>query len=96
MARTVDNLLTLAEVDEGRLGLLPQRRHARRDRAAVRPRSRWRTPSTCSRRRGAACQAGPDPQRRTGDLELHQNAIKYAHPDGPCASCRGARPRRSA
>jgi heavy metal sensor kinase len=85
MARTVDNLLTLAEVDEGRLGLLPQRVGMRDAiEAAVRPLQ----PLADAKHLqldvgGAACQAQADPQR------LHQvisnfieNAIKYAHPDG--------------
>ena len=85
MGRTVDNMLTLAEVDEGRLGLLPQR-VGMRDAidAAVRP---LRALADAKHLQldvgGAACQTQADPQR------LHQaissfieNAIKYAHPDG--------------
>jgi heavy metal sensor kinase len=85
MGRTVDNLLTLAEVDEGRLGLLPQRVGMREAiEAAVRPLQ----PLADAKHLqvdvgGDQCQAQADPQR------LHQaisnfieNAIKYAHPDG--------------
>ena len=85
MGRTVDNILTLAEVDEGRLGLLP-RRVGIRDAidAAVRPLQ----PLADAKRLqldvgGTGCQAQADPHR------LHQaisnfveNAIKYTHPDG--------------
>jgi len=85
MGRTVDNILTLAEVDEGRLGLLPQRVGIRDAiDAAVRPLQ----PLADAKRLqldvgGTGCQAQADPHR------LHQaisnfveNAIKYTHPDG--------------
>jgi heavy metal sensor kinase len=85
MSRTVDNLLTLAEVDEGRLGLLPQRVGIR---DAIEAAARPLQPLADAKHLqldvgGAACQTQADPQR------LHQaisnfieNAIKYAHPDG--------------
>jgi heavy metal sensor kinase len=85
MSRTVGNLLTLAEVDEGRLGLLPQRIGMR---DAIEAAARPLRPLADAKHlqldlEGAACQAQADPQR------LHQaisnfidNAIKYAHPDG--------------
>jgi len=85
MGRTIDNILTLAEVDEGRLGLLPQRVGIRDAiDAAVRPLQ----PLADAKRLqldvgGTGCQAQADPHR------LHQaisnfveNAIKYTHPDG--------------
>jgi heavy metal sensor kinase len=85
MSRTVDNLLTLAEVDEGRLGLLPQRVGMR---DAIEAAARPLQPLADAKHlhldlEGAVCQAQADPQR------LHQaisnfieNAIKYASPDG--------------
>jgi len=85
MGRTIDNILTLAEVDEGRLGLLPQRVGIRDAiDAAVRPLQ----PLADAKHLqldvgGTGCQAQADPHR------LHQaisnfveNAIKYTHPDG--------------
>ena len=85
MGRTVDNLLTLAEADEGRLGLLP-RRVGMRD--AIEAAARPLQPLADAKHlqldvSGAACQTQADPQR------LHQaisnfieNAIKYANPGG--------------
>jgi heavy metal sensor kinase len=85
MSRTVDNLLTLAEVDEGRLGLLAQRVGMR---DAIEAAARPLQPLADAKHlqldlEGAACQARADPRR------LHQaisnfieNAIKYARPDG--------------
>jgi heavy metal sensor kinase len=85
MSRTVDNLLTLAEVDEGRLGLLPRRVGMRE---AIEAAARPLQPLADAKHlhlelEGAPCQARADPQR------LHQaisnfieNAIKYADPDG--------------
>ena len=88
MSRTVDNLLTLAEVDEGRLGLLPQR-VVMRDaiEAAARPlqpladakhlqprRRRRRVP-------GAGRPAAPAP----GDLELHRERDQVRPPRRPRA-----------
>ena len=85
MSRTVDNLLTLAEVDEGRLGLLPRRVGLRE---AIEAAARPLGPLAESKRvhlgiDGEWCQAYADPQR------LHQaisnfieNAIKFAHPGG--------------
>jgi heavy metal sensor kinase len=85
MGRTVANLLTLAEADEGRLGLL-SRRVGMRD--AIEAAARPLQPLADAKHlqldlSGAACQTQADPQR------LHQaisnfieNAIKYAYPGG--------------
>ena len=85
MSRTVDNLLTLAEVDEGRLGLLPSR-VALEDaiEGAVRP---LRPLADAKRVRleveGEPCEAHADPQRLHQALtNLIENAIKYADADG--------------
>jgi two-component system OmpR family sensor kinase len=85
MSRTVDNLLTLAEVDEGRLGLLPERVRLREAiDAAVRP---LRPLAAAKRLRleldGEACETRADPQRLHQALtNFIENAIKYAHPGG--------------
>jgi two-component system, OmpR family, sensor kinase len=85
MSRTVDNLLTLAEVDEGRLGLLPSR-VALEDaiEGAVRP---LRPLADAKHVRleveGEPCEAHADPQRLHQALtNLIENAIKYADADG--------------
>lgn len=85
MSRTVDNLLTLAEVDEGRLGLIPARLGLREAiEAAVRP---LRPLAEARRLRlevdGEACEAQADPQRLHQALtNFIENAIKYAHDGG--------------
>jgi len=85
MGRTVDNILTLAEVDEGRLGLLPQRVGIRDAiDAAVRPLQ----PLADAKRLqldvgGTGCQAQADPHRLQQAISnFVENAIKYTHPDG--------------
>ena len=85
MGRTVDNLLTLAEVDEGRLGLIPTRVRLRDAiDAAVRP---LRPLAEAKRLRlevdGEGCDARADAQRLQQALtNFIENAIKYAHPGG--------------
>jgi two-component system, OmpR family, sensor kinase len=85
MSRTVDNLLTLAEVDEGRLGLIPARLGLHEAiEAAVRP---LRPLAEAKRLRlevdGDACEAQADPQRLHQALTIFiENAIKYAHDGG--------------
>jgi two-component system, OmpR family, sensor kinase len=85
MSRTVDNLLTLAEVDEGRLGLIPTRIGLREaTEAAARP---LRPLADAKRVRldveGDACDAHADPQRLHQALtNFIENAIKYAHTGG--------------
>jgi two-component system, OmpR family, sensor kinase len=85
MSRTVDNLLTLAEVDEGRLGLIPARLGLHEAiEAAVRP---LRPLAEAKRLRlevdGDACEAQADPQRLHQALtNFIENAIKYAHDGG--------------
>jgi two-component system, OmpR family, sensor kinase len=85
MSRTVDNLLTLAEVDEGRLGLIPTRVGLREaTEAAARP---LRPLADAKRVRldveGDACDAEADPQRLHQALtNFIENAIKYAHTGG--------------
>jgi two-component system, OmpR family, sensor kinase len=85
MSRTVDNLLTLAQVDEGRLGLLTQRVElSDAIEAAVRP---LRPLAAAKSLRldvdAEACQAQADPQRLHQALtNLIENAIKYAHAGG--------------
>jgi heavy metal sensor kinase len=88
MSRTVDNLLTLAEVDEGRLGLLPTR--LRLDAAidaAARPLGPLATEKGLRLRAGGeACEVDADPQRLHQALtNLIENAIKYARPGGEVA-----------
>jgi heavy metal sensor kinase len=85
MSRTVDNLLTLAEVDEGRLGLIPTRMALREAiEAAVRP---LRPLAEAKRLRidvdGDGCEADADPHRLHQALtNFIENAIKYAHVGG--------------
>ncbi|PWU22189.1 MAG: hypothetical protein C5B48_10490 [Candidatus Rokuibacteriota bacterium] len=85
MSRTVDNLLTLARVDEGRLELLITRVDllAASEGAAVPLRSLARSKRLNFEVDGEACEIEADPHR------LHQaitnfivNAIKYAEPGG--------------
>jgi heavy metal sensor kinase len=85
MGRTVDNLLTLAEADEGRLGLLPTRLSLKESiRAATRPLA----PLAAEKRvrvevEGDACDVDADAQRLHQALtNLIENAIKYARPGG--------------
>jgi heavy metal sensor kinase len=85
MSRTVDNLLTLAEVDEGRLGLLPGRVGLHE---AIEAAARPLRPLAAAKHvhldlDAESYEARADPQR------LHQaisnfieNAIKYADPGG--------------
>jgi heavy metal sensor kinase len=88
MSRTVDNLLTLAEVDEGRLGLLPRRVRLREAiEGAVGP---LRPLAAAKGLRlevdGEACETRADPQRLHQALtNFIENAIKYAHPGGRVA-----------
>jgi heavy metal sensor kinase len=85
MSRTVDNLLTLAEADEGRLGLAPRRMRLHDAiEAAARPLLPLATAKDVQLDiDGDACPARADPHL------LHQaisnfieNAIKYANPGG--------------
>jgi heavy metal sensor kinase len=85
MSRTVNNLLTLAEVDEGRLGLVPARvelRHAIE--AAARP---LRPLADAKHLQlevgGEGAEAEADPERlHQAITNFIENAIKYARPDG--------------
>jgi heavy metal sensor kinase len=85
MSRTVDNLLTLAEVDEGRLGLLPARVEMREAiEAAARP---LRPLAHAKHLRlevdGQSSAAQADPQRlHQAITNFIENAIKYARPGG--------------
>ena len=85
MSRTVDNLMTLAEVDEGRLGLLPARVELRR---AIDTAARPLGPLAAAKEvrlevGGEACATRADPQRLHQALtNFIENAIKYAHPGG--------------
>jgi two-component system OmpR family sensor kinase len=95
MSRTVDDLMTLAEVDEGRLGLLPTRVHLREAvDAAARPLG------PLAEAKGVRLEvAGEDCETQADRQRLHQaltnfieNAIKYARPGGQVratAWCRG-------
>jgi heavy metal sensor kinase len=85
MSRTVDNLLTLAEVDEGRLGLLPERLSLNESiQAAARP----LRPLADEKRlrlevRGDACEVDADAHRLHQALtNFIENAIRYARPGG--------------
>ena len=85
MSRTVDNLMTLAEVDEGRLGLLQTRVDLR---SAIDAAARPLGPFADAKRvrlevEGDASETDADPQRLHQALtNLIENAIKYAHPGG--------------
>jgi heavy metal sensor kinase len=95
MSRTVDNLMTLAEVDEGRLGLLRRRVDLR---AAIDAAARPLGPLAEAKGvrlevGGEGCATQADPQRLHQALtNFIENAIKYALPDGRVrvtAWCRG-------
>jgi heavy metal sensor kinase len=85
MSRTVDNLLTLAEVDEGRLGLL-RTRVSLND--AILAAARPLRPLADEKRvrlevRGHACEVDADTHRLHQALtNFIENAIKYARPGG--------------
>jgi heavy metal sensor kinase len=85
MSRTVDNLLTLAQVDEGRLELLPARVDLHEAiESAVRP---LRPLAAAKRVRivvdGEPYEVQADPQRIHQALtNLVENAIKFSPPDG--------------
>jgi two-component system OmpR family sensor kinase len=85
MSRTVDNLLTLAEVDEGRLGLLRTRVTLREvTDAAARP---LRPLAVAKGLRldveGESCEARADPQRlHQAMTNFIENAIKYGRAGG--------------
>ena len=85
MSRTVDNLLTLAEVDEGRLGLLPAQLELRAAiEEAARPlQSLADAKGVRIEVKGNACELRADPQRLHQALtNIIDNAIKYANPGG--------------
>jgi heavy metal sensor kinase len=85
MSRTVDDLMTLAEVDEGRLGLLPRRVQLRSAiDAAARPLGPLATAKGVRLEIGGdACLTEADPHRLHQALtNFIENAIKYANPDG--------------
>jgi heavy metal sensor kinase len=85
MSRTVNNLLTLAEVDEGRLGLLPARVELR---DAIEAAARPLRPLAAAKHLqlevgGDGAEAEADPQRlHQAITNFIENAIKYARPDG--------------
>ena len=85
MSRTVDNLMTLAEVDEGRLGLLPTRVQLRE---AVDAAARQLGPLAEAKRvqlevGGEDCETQADRLRLDQALtNFIENAIKYAGPGG--------------
>jgi two-component system, OmpR family, sensor kinase len=85
MSRTVDNLMTLAEVDEGRLGLLPTRVQLREAvEAAARPLGALADAKGVRLVVGGeACETQADRQRLHQALtNFIENAIKYARPGG--------------
>jgi heavy metal sensor kinase len=85
MTRTVDNLLTLAQVDEGRLELLRSRVSLR---AAIEDAARPLRPLAGAKGvrlevDGEACEVEADPQRLHQALTNYiENAIKFAQPGG--------------
>ena len=85
MSRTVDNLLTLAEADEGRLGLLPRRVRLH---DAIEAAARPLLPLAAAKRvrldvAGDACPARADPHLLHKAISnFIENAIKYADPGG--------------
>jgi two-component system OmpR family sensor kinase len=85
MSRTVDNLVTFAEVDEGRLALLTS--HVRLRDAIEAAASRLRPLATANGLRletaGEPCEGHADPQRLIQALtNIIENAIKSAPPGG--------------
>ena len=85
MSRTVDNLLTLARVDEGRLELLTTRVDLLE--AIEAAADRFAPLAAAKHLRlevdGDACEAEADPQRLHQALtNFIENAIKYAQPGG--------------
>jgi heavy metal sensor kinase len=85
MSRTVDNLLTLAEADEGRLGLLPRR--VGLDEAIEAAACPLRPLADAKRVSldldGDSYQARADPYRLQQAISnFVENAIKYSHPGG--------------
>jgi heavy metal sensor kinase len=85
MSRTVDNLLTLARVDEGRLELLTTRVDLRE---AIEAAARHLEPLAAAKRirleiDGEPCEAQADPQRLNQAVtNFIENGIKYSQPGG--------------
>jgi signal transduction histidine kinase len=85
MSRTVDNLLTLARVDEGRLELLKSRIDiAEASEAAADPLAPLAAAKGLRfQAEGESCEVEADPQRLHQALtNFIENAIKYAQPGG--------------